>query len=86
MILNFHKNDNTDMKHFFLHLADGAGAGTVLISGYLNITELIKGFDYNEWVIGLTSFFGLIWIFLKIINQRLSNKKLRLENKNLQKK
>jgi len=74
------------MKHTLLHLVDGAGAGTTLLMLYFNLTEWLKAFDYNAWVIGLTSFFGMVWVILKIVNTRLANKKLRLENKKLQKK
>lgn len=72
------------MKHLLIQLADGIGAGMASLMIYFNITEMLKTFDYNAWVIGLTSFFGLIWVVLKIINTRLSNKKLRLENKKLE--
>lgn len=74
------------MKHLLIQLVDGIGAGMTALMLYFNLTEWLKAFDYNKWVIGLSSFFGLIWVILKIINTRLANKKLRLENKKLQKK
>lgn len=73
------------MKHLLLHLADALGAGTAALMIYFNLTEWLKAFDYNKWIIGLTSFFGLIWVILKVINTRLKNQKLRLENKKLKK-
>jgi hypothetical protein len=76
-------NKNTEMKHLLFHFADGIGAGTVVLSVYFNLTEWLKAFDYNKWMLGLTTFFGLIWVILKVINTRLANKKLRLENKKL---
>ena len=74
------------MKHLFIQLADAIGAGTAALMVYFNLTEWLKAFDYNKWVIGLTSFFGLIWVILKVVNTRLANKKLRLENKKLGRK
>lgn len=82
-MLTFYKTKNTDMKHLLIQLADAIGAGTTALMVYFNLTEWFKVFDYNKWVIGLTSFFGLIWVILKVINTRLANQKLRLENKNL---
>lgn len=75
---------NTDMKHTLLQLCDAAGAGTAALSVYFNLTELLEAFNYNAWVIGFTSFFGLVWAIIKVSIARLSRKKLKLEIKKME--
>lgn len=81
-MITTHKN--SEMKHLFIQLADAIGAGTAALMIYFNLTEWFRAFDYNAWIIGLTSFFGMVWVILKVVNTRLANKKLRLENKKLE--
>lgn len=69
------------MKHTVLNFADGTGLGTVLLTFYMNITEWLNVQDWNKTILFLTSFFGLIYLILKVYYQLLVNRKLRLENK-----
>lgn len=69
------------MKHTVLNFADGTGLGAVLLTFYMNITEWLNVQDWNKTVLFLTSFFGMIYLVLKVHHQHLVNKKMRREGK-----
>jgi len=73
-------------KHTLGNVFDGTGLGVVLLSFYLNVTEWLKAFDFNQGVVAATSIAGLVYLLLKAQHQFLVNRKLRREGKAERKK
>ena len=62
-------------------VADASGAGSLITGTFLFIVDKVHLFNVNDFLVGLTTLGGLVWMVYKIIGQRLDNriKKQELE-------
>lgn len=65
------------MRDGITNWIDATGLGTVLMSAYMNITELLNVQSWNKVILFLTSIFGLIYLIMKIYHQYLETREKR---------
>ena len=59
--------------------ADASGAGSLITGTFLFIVDKVHLFNVNDFLVGLTTLGGLVWMIYKIIGQRLDNRIKRQE-------
>ena len=60
-------------------VADASGAGSLITGTFLFIVDKVHLFNVNDFLVGLTTLGGLVWMVYKIIGQRLDNRIKRQE-------
>lgn len=65
------------MRDGITNWIDATGLGTVLMSAYMNITELLNVQSWNKVILFLTSIFGLIYLIMKIYHLYLETREKR---------
>lgn len=59
--------------------ADAGGASSLITGTFLFIADKVHLLNVNDFLVGLTTLGGLVWMVYKIIGQRLDNRIKRQE-------